>query len=190
MSNSPYLKELEKQHSPTVISLQETWTYSYHNNHKSIPAAYESQFKSIDDEDPAPQTHLTRPHAGTANLWRWGNTTPLPDGNHRVAVIENAKTGMVILNAYLPPRGSYSNDDFRQEVDQLHEICSKYQGRPIILAGDLNIDINKPHDSRTKYLVNFMKTHSLREPVPITEPTFHHNNGMGSSSTQKYQPEH
>ena len=93
---------------------------------------------------------------------------------------------MVILNAYLPPRGSYSNDDFRQEVDQLHEICSKYQGRPIILAGDLNIDINKPHDSRTKYLVNFMKTHSLREPVPIIEPTFHHNNGMGSSSKIDY----
>ena len=39
------------------------------------------------------------------------------------------------LNAYIPPRGSYTNDDFRQEVDQLHKISSKYQGRPIMVTG-------------------------------------------------------
>ena len=52
--------------------------------------------------------------------------SPVAEVNHRTAVLDFDKQDLVIINTYLPPRGKYCNNDFQQEVDQLHEICSKY----------------------------------------------------------------
>ena len=127
------------------------------------------------------QTHLTRANAGTANVWRDSRMTSLQDGNHRIWVLEDPRTGIIIINSYLPPRGKYSNDAFRDEVDRLHEICEKFSDHPIILAGDVNVDLNKKHDSRTRYLAEFLKTHHLHEPITIKDPTFRQHSGNGCS---------
>ena len=87
----------------------------------------------------------------------------------------------LIINTYLPPRGRYTNQEYQEEVDILHKICEKYQDRPIIILGDLNIDLNKKLDSRAKYLADFLKSHSFREITEITQPTFRQHSGNGQS---------
>ena len=105
----------------------------------------------------------------------------LPDGNHRICIVEEQDKKTLIINTYLPPRGRYTNQEYQEEVDILHEICEKYQDRPIILLGDLNIDLNKKLDSRAKYLADFLKSHSFREITEITQPTFRQHSGNGQS---------
>ena len=128
-----------------------------------------------------PQSHLTRAHAGTANLWLSGTGKPLHDGNHRTCVSECSESDIIQINSYLPPRGRYSNSEFSEEVDRLHEICTKFEGKSIILMGDLNIDTSKKADSRTRYLLNFLKNHRFEELYKISEPTFRQHSGKGSS---------
>ena len=180
-SNQEYLLELLKAHQPSVTCLQETWLLSYQQPFRYLPETYEYQIKCLDDDEPVKQTHHSRGSAGTANIWPSNQCTPLIDGNHRICRAQHGETGIIILNVYLPPRGRYANDDFRAEIDRLHEICEKYDDQPILLLGDVNIDLNKKIDSRAKYLQNFLKQHGFREPIHITEPTFTQHSGKGSS---------
>ena len=141
-----------------------------------LPKNYSAQLKSIDDDDQISQSHRTQ-----ANLRSSGNTNPLQDGNHRVTILKLAKLNLIVINAYLPPRGKYTNAVDTQGVDLLHEICTKYEGHNIILAGDLIIDINKKHDSCSKYLQYFLTNHTLRKPIKICEPTFHQHSRNSNS---------
>ena len=162
------------------MCLQETWLYSYQQV-ANLPNKFETHFKSIDQEDSISHPYHLRASAGTANLWASHHFNSLADGTHRINVLEDGKNNVAVINVYLPPRGKYPNATFKEEVDQLHEICIKFENYSLILAGDFNIDTNKKHDSRSRYLVDFLKLHHLEEPFKITEPSFTQHNGRGSS---------
>jgi endonuclease/exonuclease/phosphatase family metal-dependent hydrolase len=88
---------------------------------------------------------------------------------------------MVVINAYMPCRGQYSNAEFQQEIDQLEEICLKFHDYHIVLAGDFNIDTSKNVDSRTRYFTRFVKNNDLQEVFKIEQPTFRQHSGKGHS---------
>ena len=87
-SNAQYLTDLLKTYSPDLIGLQATWTFSFQQPFQCLTEEYEYYYKSVDDEEMIPQSHLTSAHAGTANLWPSGKGKPLHDGNHRTCVSE------------------------------------------------------------------------------------------------------
>ena len=124
---------------------------------------------------------IPRGHGGVSTIWRKDHLPPKTpqDGSCRIVVITTDK--MALVNVYMPCRGSYSNTDFLNELDQVEEICQKFQSLHIIVAGDFNIDLNKSNDVRVRYFKKFLKTNNLMEAYPINSPTFRHHNGLHTS---------
>ena len=174
--NNVYLDELIKSLSPNVVALQETWIFSYQQTN-TIPDEYDISCKCIDNDQPVTQSYSKRASAGTANIWKGSSFSPVADGNHRFCILEDSRSGMVIINTYLPPRSCYVNADFKEAVDQLHELCTKFCDSPVILLGDLNIDFHKKIDSRAKYLKDLLVEFQFHEVLDINTPTFHQHNG-------------
>lgn len=153
--------------------------------HKSVLSKvsqqYEAHSKSVDDDFNLPQSQLPRGHAGVATLCNKNHQTSAPvDGTHRVLVTE-AHDSLVVINVYMPCRGGYTNDEFKEEVDQLDELCKKYSERHIILLGDFNIDLDTQKDNRASYLVKFLKENKLLESNQIHGPSFRQHSGRGQS---------
>jgi hypothetical protein len=180
-SNVQYLKCLIDEKSPHMICLQETWLYAFENKIISeICPEYDFIAKSVDDEDPLPPHKLPRGYGGVAILWKksLSESSPQIDGTCRTAVLKIGK--MTIINTYLPCRGKYCLQEFQEEVDQLHELLTKFKNTSIILAGDLNIDMQQK-DSRATYLKDLLRNHGLSEVNSILDPTFIHHNGTSKS---------
>ena len=82
----------------------------------------------MDDSDPVPSAQHARGYGGTSVFWNQNINhlvKPVPDGGHRIAVVEVLTTPrpMCLLNVYLPSRGSGSSDtEFREVLDEIHEI--------------------------------------------------------------------
>ena len=108
-------------------------------------------------------------------MWRKGlPVSILPDGNERTQVILIGKS-TVCINTYLPCRGSYTLEEYKDEVDQINEICLKYKHFNIYLTGDMNVDVHRQDDGRVLYFQDFMRRHKLREVIIIKEPTYNHH---------------
>jgi exonuclease III len=180
-SNIQFLKSLILEKSPEIICLQETWLYSFQNKDiaEHFPE-YNFAAKSVDDDDPLPPFKLPRGYGGVATLWKrtLSNYAIQLDGTTRILTVTLGDS--TVVNAYLPCRGTYSLQEFQEEIDQLHEVLTKFKNTKIILAGDMNID-PKQTDSRATYFTTMLKDHNLHEANNILEPTYIHHNGRSSS---------
>ena len=93
----------------------------------------------------------------------------LDDGGNRIQCIQlenfTAQKGLLLVSAYLPCRGLGGNvDEFCDCIDQLREICSKYQtDNYIIIGGDLNENLNPTSRSkRHLYIRDFIEEFELK----------------------------
>ena len=73
----------------------------------------------------------------------------------------------------------YTLEHFQQELDQINELCEKYEEIPTIVAGDFNVYIHGKQDPRSRYFMEFIKSYNLKEIIDIRSPTFKHHSGKG-----------
>lgn len=161
--------------------MQEHWLFNFEQNYLStIHPDYDFIAKSVDDEDKIPATQRPRGYGGVGILWRKSiPAKKLPDGSVRTIVLQISK--FTLVNTYLPCRGTYANQEFQDELEQLSEICTKFKHTSIILTGDMNVDIVKHPGFRATKFSEFIKKHSLIEASTIDEPTYNHHGGTASS---------
>ena len=147
----------------------------------TVAKEYEAHSKSVDQGIAAPIPMLSRGHGGVSTLWRKTHhqPTPLIDGTNRIVTIK--EDNMVLVNVYMPCRGGYTNMEYQEALDQLHEICQKFEEHQLIVAGDFNVDTAKQSDVRVKHFKALLATNNLSEVKPITTPTFKHHNGKHCS---------
>ena len=181
-SNQVYIRDVIEQHNPDIICVQEHWLFNFEQNKMSeIHPLYDATTKSVDDNDPISPKQRPRGYGGVSILWKKDlPVTVMPDGSNRTMVIQigNAKT---LVNTYLPCRGTYSTEDFKDEVDQIAEICFKYQQTDIFLAGDMNVDVHRQEEARSKHFQKFMKRFNLKEAKIIKDPTYIHHGGTSAT---------
>ena len=135
---------------------------------------YEAHSKSVDEDNPEPLKVLPRGHGGVSTLWNTEKHQPVPltDGNNRTVVVK--MDDIVIVNIYMPCRGAYTNMEFQEYLDQLHEICKKFEECKLIIAGDFNVDPYKKSDARVKSFTTLLSSNHLSEVKSIKDPTYKH----------------
>ena len=100
----------------------------------------------------------------------------MQDGSNRTQVIQIGSS-TALINSYLPCRGKYSKEEFKNEVDQIQEIIHKYRSGQIILVGDMNVDIHKQIDDRAQYFKKFLENNNIEETEVLYTATYlHHDN--------------
>jgi exonuclease III len=182
-SNKEYMTAMTIDFKPDFICLQETWLYEFQQQiATTFLEEYEAHSKSVDQDDPSPVPVLSRGYRGVTTMWngKLHQPDPLLDGSNRIVVIR--KEELVIINVYMPCRGSYTNMNFQEALDQLHEVCQKYSEQSIVVAGDFNVDPTKQKDTRVNFLKVFLAVNSLQEVKTLDSPTFKHHNGKHSSN--------
>ena len=165
-------------YKPDILCIQEHWLFNFEQNEiVEIHPQYEVMVKSIDDIDPISPKQRPRGYGGISIMWKKEiPVETMPDGSLRTQVVQIGNQ-LTLINTYMPCRGKYTTEDFRDEVDQVSEICQKYKHTNIILAGDMNVDIHRQHDSRSKYFLQLLSAHKLIEVCSMTMPTYtHHGN--------------
>ena len=135
---------------PLFRITQETWMFGFQQEYANkISEGYESHSRSVDEEDHSLIQVLPRGFGGVTIMWDGSKhqpSTPI-DGTSRIVVIQ--ENDLVIISAYLPCRGSgYTNADYIEAIQQLSILCDKYSDSMMILAGDLNVDMEKQSDTR------------------------------------------
>ena len=137
------MRQAIKHYHPDIICLQEHWLFNFEQSElSSIHPQYDVMAKSVDDLDPISPIQRPRGYGGMCIMWKKDMpVTPMPDGSSCTQVVQ-VGNGITIINTYLPCQGKYSNEQFKDEVDQITEIIKKYQQSHIILAGDMNVDIH------------------------------------------------
>jgi hypothetical protein len=97
---------------------------------------------------------------------------PREDGRERIQAIEIKEKNeeyILLVYVYLPATGGKENiTRFCETVDQMYEICQKYQKtHHIIFGGDLNEDLRNANKNskRKQYLLNFICESELRYTV-------------------------
>ncbi|CAG2245770.1 unnamed protein product [Mytilus edulis] len=145
--------------------------------------------KSVDDNNPIPPIQKPRGYGGVAILWKDSLNhivEKVDDGSERIVCIKlNVKPRPILLIcAYMPCRGTkHANEEFKDCLDQLHEIIVKYSGKYTpVLCGDLNCDLinGSTTSARQSWLKEFIETSNLKfRSMPLT---FIHPNGHESSS--------
>ena len=107
---------------------------------------------------------VPRGYGGVAVLWQKEIDhliKVINDGNERIQCIEFSDSfskPMLFISVYLPTRGCHDLDEFKENVDQLFEICQKYAiTHDILIGGDINEDLTKDKpDKRTEYMLRFL----------------------------------
>ncbi|CAG2208661.1 unnamed protein product [Mytilus edulis] len=145
--------------------------------------------KSVDDNNPIPPIQKPRGYGGVAILWKDSLNhivEKVDDGSERIVCIKlNVEPRPILLIcAYMPCRGTkHANEEFKDCLDQLHEIIVKYSGKYTpVLCGDLNCDLinGSTTSARQSWLKEFIETSNLKfRSMPLT---FIHPNGHESSS--------
>ncbi|XP_053376405.1 uncharacterized protein LOC128547494 [Mercenaria mercenaria] len=109
--------------------------------------------------------------------------TKLNVGNERIIALElGFGQKLCLINTYMPTNKQESEPAYRECLDVLHDIVSRYeQSHNIILCGDLNGTLlerrNNKHDIMLK---DSVKEHMLSCGNSNLEPTFYHFNGYAS----------
>jgi hypothetical protein len=183
--NHNFINHLIKSIQPQFLCLQETWIMSHQKSTiESIFPEHVCISKSVDDGkeiDILPK--LSKGYGGITTLCCKTKTTTTNniDGTNRTSVTKINNLGFTIVNTYLPCRGHYTMQEYQEEVDQLSEICNKFQDEPIIISGDFNIDLAKQNDSRARCLKTLLKEHDLQEICQLQGPTYKHHDGQHKS---------
>ena len=143
--------------------------------------------KAVDDNNPIVPIQKPRGYGGVGVLWNKSLDnviTTLPDGGNRIQCVElkTKEKPFIFISVYMPCKGKNSNiDDFRDCVDQLDEIITKYENsHTVIVGGDINEDIHKKEQSSRKaYIQELISDHDLQ--VTSLGSTFIHPNGKDCS---------
>ena len=114
--------------------------------------------KGADHFHPLQPCQLPRGYGGTAIIWKKELDTyvkVLQEGNERIQCVElktNSDRPILCISVYLPSKGKAdSTEEFLDCIEILSEICTTFQSsHDIVIAGDLNEHLSKPHDSSTK----------------------------------------
>ena len=111
--------------------------------------------------------------------------TKLPDGSSRFTCIDiNCEPRPVcLISTYMPTQGAVnSTNDYKNCLDELHEIIEKYRcTHSIILAGDMNAS-TKRNKTCDVLFQKFIYEHNLKGCENLDDRmTFHHNNGRSCS---------
>ncbi|CAG2253680.1 unnamed protein product [Mytilus edulis] len=172
------------------ISLEEHWLFKFEqDNIGELFNKTSWTCKSVDENNPIPPTQKPRGYGGVAILWKQHLdhlVEKINDGSERIICIKiNVKPKPILLIcAYMPCRGSkQANEQFKECLDQLHEIILKYSDTCTpVLCGDWNCDLMKTTNksARIKELEDFISSKKLMfKPTPLT---FIHPNGNETST--------
>ncbi|VDI56954.1 Hypothetical predicted protein [Mytilus galloprovincialis] len=172
------------------ISLEEHWLFKFkQDNIGELFNKTSWTCKSVDENNPIPPTQKPRGYGGVAILWKQHLdhlVEKINDGSERIICIKiNVKPKPILLIcAYMPCRGSkQANEQFKECLDQLHEIILKYSDTCTpVLCGDWNCDLMKTTNksARIKELEDFISSKKLMfKPTPLT---FIHPNGNETST--------
>ena len=143
--------------------------------------------KAVDDDNPIVPIQKPRGYGGVGILWNNSldsQITVLPDGGNRVQCVElkTKHKPLLLISVYLPCRGkSTTSDEFKDCVDQLHEIITKHEhSHYIVLGGDFNEDLHKEEQSTRKtYLQDMISDNGFT--FTALGATFIHPNGRDCS---------
>ena len=176
-----------------IIVVQEHWLYSYEKRNMSDFCAeqgFSVALKSVDDDDPLLPTCRPRGKGGVGFMWSRELDSLVEivhDGDSRMLVmlLRAQECSICMINVYMPCRGlSNSESDFRDTLDQVQEVISKYcNAYSVILRGDLNASLTREvHNSRDSILRKFCASQhlSMCEDYPVMN-TFVHPNGKSQS---------
>ena len=72
--------------------------------------------------------------------------------------IDNYTRPLLIVSVYLPTKGCDDIDEYKDSIDQLHEIRIKYKTtHDMLIGGDLNEDLNKENgEKKSIYIKQFI----------------------------------
>ena len=158
------------------IMLQEHWLFQNQINLLG-EVAQNINFvgKGVDKYNQLEPKYLPRGYGGVAILWSKNVdhvVKPLEDGKERIQAIEikgKNEEYILLVSVYLPATGGKENiTEFCETVDQMYEICQKYQKtHHIIFGGDLNEDLGNAskNSKRKQYLLNFIRECELHYTV-------------------------
>ena len=176
-SNKVYIQYQVQKFKPQFIAIQEHWLFRFQiEDLNEIFPQYEFHAKCADDCQPLSPKQKPRGYGGVAILWRSDiqNVSKLDEGSERTVVIEVGD--YTIVSTYLPCRGSYKDSEFLDEIAQVREICTKYNSTKLVLTGDLNVDLKKQDDARTRALVSMVNDLQLYDVTPKEGHTYSRNN--------------
>ena len=184
-SNIPYINHLLETENPTILCLQEHWLFNFERDicHELLDG-YDVLIHCIDDDDPIIPAFRTRGHGGVAIVYKRNLahiSEQSPEGGPRLAVLKvSLPTPLIVMSAYMPCRGAYTNEDFNEVVDVIAEILDKYDDHTIVLGGDININLEKPC-SRSKNLIKLIQEKRMTYNKKQKSTFFHHD---GRSQSQ------
>ncbi|CAG2211417.1 E3.1.11.2 [Mytilus edulis] len=172
------------------ICIQEHWLFKLNKKILVTCLAKTSwTCKSVDENNPIPPTQRPRGYGGVAILWKQSMdhlVEQIEDGSERIICIKlKVKPKPILLIcAYMPCNGSkQANTHFKECLDQLHEIITKYSDTCTpVLCGDWNCDLMKSSKkpARSIWMEEFINSKKLAfKPTPLT---FIHPNGNESST--------
>jgi hypothetical protein len=132
---------------------------------------------------PSPLTLIATGRGGVATLW--SNELDLyvtraeDDGNERILVtlFNFTEAPLCIINCYLPSGNDPTVcNNYRSDIDALHEICEKYKpSHSILICGDLNADHFHRNGPKERALNNLIREHGLEDPG-ASDPTYSYVN--------------
>lgn len=172
------------------ICIQEHWLFKFEQeNIGDLFSKTSWTCKSVDENNPIPPTQRPRGYGGVAILWKQSMdhlVEQIEDGSERIICIKlKVKPKPILLIcAYMPCNGSkQANTHFKECLDQLHEIITKYSDTCTpVLCGDWNCDLMKSSKkpARSIWMEEFINSKKLAfKPTPLT---FIHPNGNESST--------
>ena len=112
------------------------------------------------------------------------------DGSHRVSVVRLNRvqdTSILLINTYMPSQRTITAD-YKDTLDEVYEIITKYPECTLIWTGDINADIicNKL-TSNDKNLLDFLNENGLRiTPCMPYSPTYYHFDNISTSRIDLY----
>ncbi|CAC5406056.1 unnamed protein product [Mytilus coruscus] len=186
--NSAYLSDLSKEQD--IICLQEHWLWSFELQKLDEKLTdYKVFGRSHDCNEPITNYQIPRGRAGVAIVWpkKFDKViSKLDDGNERIIAIEimSVPKPTCLINAYMPTNAAQSLDEYKECLDIIFNIKSKYdQSHNIILYGDLNGSListrNNKHDISLK---QFTSVNGLKPTRDIqSKPTYFHTDGKATS---------
>ena len=162
----PYLHHLIKNGSD-IIALSEHWLWPY--NLESLTNLHpDYNGFGYCDSRLNENSSLTRGCGGVGFLWKKSlNITPVTDiSSDRLCVVQlhtSFDVPLTIVAVYMPS-SNYSIDEYTTYFQDLQSVIGTFERNgPIVLCGDLNVDISNPTHSpqRNQLLDNLVDCHSL-----------------------------
>ena len=141
------LQEFYEKVGADILLLQEYWLFDCYLHRLNEISQYIGTGKAVDTNDPILPVQMPRGYGGVAVLWTKdiGHLVNVfSDGANQIQCVElSGNDRLLIISVYMPCKVLTDNiEDFRDCVDQLHEIVTKYKTtHRIIFGGDINEEL-------------------------------------------------